>query len=615
LQHNGYILDPTKKTKKCSKRCTGGCVSCQCAAAGEICGPCCQCTGCKNQAENFKKIEDDWKGQDLPRRNFDFDKSTSGPTGFSDRDLRDPCAIFSKLWDDEAINLVLHETMRKIEIAKDAHLMKQFLRDDGVFVDWVEVVITKDEIQRYFWACQVMGLTHQPEIHNYWNNSGTNMGIFGCHFIKDLMSRDKWAKVNEWISFPVDLMIYHLNKNFQKYWNLFQHIAIDEILVLFKGRFSGRQHIRGKPNSTGLKFFALCDEKGYLYSFWLYRGKENEAHTEEPVAKKAREADSQYCSSRCTKGCVGCVCAKAGHTCDPVKCKCTNCKNLQSETYQQLSEKVDNDHDLNEFIEIIEPDEIMELLDSDSSPFRHSAAVLDIVGDFEAKVPKDKNYVFLGDSYFGGLAQVQLLAKRGRLALFTCNANRPSEIFSARLDRGLKQSNFNYITHETDKILCVSFYDSKICHFVSNYVGIEPLTANGRPHLSAVYNLFMNGVDKFDSDLNRYLYDHRKTKWTRCLLHNLFKMCVVNSYKIFCIQTPRVQQLTFILRLLNGNFPKTPILTDNRSHLIISTPSKKHCQFCCQDREEEKIAGYRCKTCNTFLHPLCFAPYHEQTNS
>lgn len=80
-----------------------------------------------------------------------------------------------------------------------------------------------------------MGLNQQPEIANYWNKDGTNLGIFGCDFIQKLISRDKWWQINEWISFPVDLMIFHLNANFRKHWNAYQHVAIDEIMVLFKG--------------------------------------------------------------------------------------------------------------------------------------------------------------------------------------------------------------------------------------------------------------------------------------------------------------------------------------------------------------------------------------------
>jgi hypothetical protein len=48
-------------------------------------------------------------------------------------------------------------------------------------------------------------------------------------------------------------------------------VAIDETLVLFKGRYKYCQHIKGKPNSTGLKLYGLADIAGFLWKFWFYK--------------------------------------------------------------------------------------------------------------------------------------------------------------------------------------------------------------------------------------------------------------------------------------------------------------------------------------------------------
>ena len=50
-------------------------------------------------------------------------------------------------------------------------------------------------------------------------------------------------------------------------------MAVDETLLLFKGRFRFKQHIRGKPNSTGIKIYAMNDKTGYFLDFWFYQGK------------------------------------------------------------------------------------------------------------------------------------------------------------------------------------------------------------------------------------------------------------------------------------------------------------------------------------------------------
>jgi hypothetical protein len=42
-----------------------------------------------------------------------------------------------------------------------------------------------------------------------------------------------------------------IHKHFYRYWNPHQHLVVDEAMIGFKGRFQGRQHVRGKPHATG----------------------------------------------------------------------------------------------------------------------------------------------------------------------------------------------------------------------------------------------------------------------------------------------------------------------------------------------------------------------------
>jgi hypothetical protein len=56
----------------------------------------------------------------------------------------------------------------------------------------------------------------------------------------------------------------------------FTALSVDELLFLFKGRYWHRQHIRGKPHATGLKWYSFCDKSGVFYSFWLYQGEKSQ---------------------------------------------------------------------------------------------------------------------------------------------------------------------------------------------------------------------------------------------------------------------------------------------------------------------------------------------------
>ena len=55
------------------------------------------------------------------------------------------------------------------------------------------------------------------------------------------------------------------------------HVSVDEFLIGFNGRFKWLVHIRGKPESTGLKIYGLADERSYLYQLKLYKGQHETA--------------------------------------------------------------------------------------------------------------------------------------------------------------------------------------------------------------------------------------------------------------------------------------------------------------------------------------------------
>lgn len=56
-------------------------------------------------------------------------------------------------------------------------------------------------------------------------------------------------------------------------------------MIPFKGRIFFRQYIPRKPHSTGVKYWALVDETGYLYYFQIYTGKKTRRNAEKKQAK------------------------------------------------------------------------------------------------------------------------------------------------------------------------------------------------------------------------------------------------------------------------------------------------------------------------------------------
>jgi len=72
-----------------------------------------------------------------------------------------------------------------------------------------------------------------------------------------------------------------MNNKFHELYNPTEHLAIDEVIVLFKGRVIFRQYIPNKHKLFGIKIYKLCNTLGYTYDMSVYRGKQRLLATQE----------------------------------------------------------------------------------------------------------------------------------------------------------------------------------------------------------------------------------------------------------------------------------------------------------------------------------------------
>lgn len=86
--------------------------------------------------------------------------------------------------------------------------------------------------------------------------------------------------------FKIRLIIDHFRQKFKDSLYPFENLAIDESLILFKGRLSFRQYIPSKRHRFGIKFFVLADcETGYILDFIIYTGSSTEIKEHDPALK------------------------------------------------------------------------------------------------------------------------------------------------------------------------------------------------------------------------------------------------------------------------------------------------------------------------------------------
>ena len=136
------------------------------------------------------------------------------------------------------------------------------------------------------------------------------------------------------------------------------------------------------------------------------------------------------------------------------------------------------------------------------------------------------------DNYYGSLEVCQELDKIGVQFICTSQKNRPSFLFNF-LQKNLKKGEWKFLTK--NNIMAISFFDSGKVNFFTNCSDTFPIDTRTRTksRVCMDYNTSMGFVDKFNSHLNGYLNNHRKFKWTKCLLCTLFQMTLVNSWILY----------------------------------------------------------------------------------
>ena len=120
-----------------------------------------------------------------------------------------------------------------------------------------------------------MGHTVQDRLDDYW----TKMEQLRTPFYGQMMVRARYCHILRFLHFTdnnrngVDRTDDRLWKiwdlfeiirtNFSKFYNPSKHLAVDEVIVKFKGRVLFKQYIPKKRKRFGIKMFKLCD-------CWIY---------------------------------------------------------------------------------------------------------------------------------------------------------------------------------------------------------------------------------------------------------------------------------------------------------------------------------------------------------
>jgi hypothetical protein len=139
-----------------------------------------------------------------------------------------------------------------------------------------------------------MGFHRLPSYKNYWSNCSD----LGIECVKEVMTRNRFAEMNTMLHladnalhyqhqadrlYKVRTLIQQMNYRFQHLYKPGQIQAIDEAMVLFKGRSALKQYNPMKPIKRGYKFWCRAETNGYINQFDVYQGKTVHVDADAPV--------------------------------------------------------------------------------------------------------------------------------------------------------------------------------------------------------------------------------------------------------------------------------------------------------------------------------------------
>jgi hypothetical protein len=77
------------------------------------------------------------------------------------------------------------------------------------------------------------------------------------------------------------------NQAYAKFYNPSEHLAVDRVIVKFKGRVIFRQYISEKRERFDIGIYKLCAESGYTHDMRVYLGRDSCCDSEDMSATHA----------------------------------------------------------------------------------------------------------------------------------------------------------------------------------------------------------------------------------------------------------------------------------------------------------------------------------------
>ena len=153
--------------------------------------------------------------------------------------------------------------------------------------------ITIEEMHTFFGLVIQMGHDQRHSLKDYWSREEQ----YCTSFYSNVMARDRFFHILWFLHFENnDNPPNHDNPDYDRLWKIWkifdilnnkfcelynptEQLAVDEVIVLYKGRVVFQQYIPKKHKRFGIKIYKLCDSLGYTYDMSMYLDKQRQHAT------------------------------------------------------------------------------------------------------------------------------------------------------------------------------------------------------------------------------------------------------------------------------------------------------------------------------------------------
>jgi len=183
--------------------------------------------------------------------------------------------IFGLFLTDDILDFIVTETNAYADRFLNGPNSTVAVREQ--FKTWTPV--DAETIRKFVGLVMVMGIVKKPKISHNWELDP----ITATPFIKTVMQRRRFQHILKFVHFDSNgptfdgdglfklrLIKQMILGRFTQFYTPGRELAIDEKMMLWRGRLLFRQYIPGKRHKYGIKFYMMCEPTGYVCNFEMY---------------------------------------------------------------------------------------------------------------------------------------------------------------------------------------------------------------------------------------------------------------------------------------------------------------------------------------------------------